>query len=164
MKTIFFIRHAKSSWDDPALRDIDRPLNKRGKHDAPAMAKLLKEQGIVPDRIISSPAKRALSTAEVFAAEMGIEDIFVEPLIYESMPDDLLKVVQHLSDSLEVVFVFGHNPTLYHLASIFSDTDLDNIPTCGIFEVQAAVQSWADFSSRTGRMIRHFFPKQLKYS
>ncbi len=164
MKTIFFIRHAKSSWDDPTLRDIDRPLNKRGKHDAPVMAKLLREQGIMPDRIISSPAKRALSTAEVFAAEMGIEDIFVEPLIYESMPDDLLKVIRQLDDTLDVVFVFGHNPTLYDLAGIFSDMELDNIPTCGIFEVQAAIQSWGDFSVRTGRMTRHYFPKQLKYS
>jgi len=164
MKTVFFIRHAKSSWDDPALRDIDRPLNKRGRHDAPVMAKLLKEKGIRPDRIVSSPARRALNTAEAFAEEMGIEDIFVEPRIYESMPDDLLQVVQQLDDSLDVVLIFGHNPTLYSLASIFSDMDLDNVPTCGIFEVQAAVNSWSDFSARTGRMIHFFFPKQLNYS
>jgi phosphohistidine phosphatase len=164
MKTVFFIRHAKSSWDDPELRDIDRPLNKRGRHDAPVMAKLLREKGIKPDRIVSSPAKRALSTAEVFAAEMGLEDIYVEPRIYESMPEDVLRVVQQLDDDLEVVFVFGHNPTIYTLASSFSDMDLDNVPTCGVVEVQAAVNSWADFNSRTGRMIHFFFPKQLKLS
>lgn len=164
MKTVFFIRHAKSSWDDAGLRDIDRPLNKRGRHDAPVMAKLLREKGIKPDRIVSSPAKRALSTAEVFAAEMGLEDIYVEPRIYESMPEDVLRVVQQLDDHLEVVFIFGHNPTIYTLASSFSDMDLDNVPTCGIVEVQAAVNSWADFNVRTGRMIHFFFPKQLKLS
>lgn len=161
MKTVYFVRHAKSSWDDPMLRDIDRPLNKRGKHDAPLMADMLKGRGVKPDLFISSPAKRALSTAEIFAAHLGVEDIRIEPRIYEAYPSDVLQVIQSLGDQHEVVFVFGHNPTFYDLASAFSDAELENVPTCGIFVVQAAVNSWGDFNERTGRMTHFYYPKQF---
>ena len=95
MKTVFFIRHAKSSWEDPSLRDHDRPLNKRGLRDAPFMSKLLVGKGILADKIVSSPANRAYTTATSFAEAMKIaeEDILVRPAIYEAFPQEVLRVL-----------------------------------------------------------------------
>ena len=134
MKIVYFVRHAKSSWEDMSLRDIDRPLNPRGKRDAPFMAKLLKGKGVKADAIISSPANRAFSTASVFAAELEVkkEDIRVKDQIYEAYTNDVLDVISNLEDDLETVLIFGHNPTFTSLANMFSKDYIPNVPTCGI--------------------------------
>ncbi len=161
MKTVFFVRHAKSSWNNESLRDFERPLNKRGLRDAPMMAGKLKAKGITPDLFVSSPAKRALTTAEIFAAGLDVDDIRVEPALYEAFPDDVLRVIQRVEDAVQTLFIFGHNPTLFVLANRFSKTELDNVPTCGVFRVDAAISSWKDFREGTGQLTEFLYPKQF---
>src|SRR6478609_6616404 len=115
MKTLYLVRHAKSSWDDIDLSDFDRPLNDRGKKDAPKMGKRLKERDIFPDVMLSSPAKRALETCKAIAKALSFpeEKITTDKRLYHASEDQLLKVVQGLKDrhdNVEVIMIFGHNP------------------------------------------------------
>src|ERR1700760_4416089 len=112
MKTLLIIRHAKSSWDDASMSDFDRPLNDRGKRDAPAMAKRLIKAGIIIGRFVSSPAKRARQTAELFAHEFDVKEKkirFVSEL-YHAAPPIFESVVDSLDDEDDIVAIFSHNP------------------------------------------------------
>jgi len=161
MKKIYFIRHAKSSWDDPGLTDIERPLNKRGLRDAPFMSKMLKGKNVQPDKIISSPANRAFTTATYFAAALNIPEqaIVVRKEIYHAYPEQVLNIIRNLSDSDDVVILFGHNPCFTSLANQFSEEYIPNVPTCGIVEVEAMVEKWSDFENE-GKLKAFHFPKQ----
>jgi phosphohistidine phosphatase len=163
MKTVYFVRHAKSSWDHAGLRDIDRPLNERGLRDAPYMAHMLAGKSIRLDRILSSPANRAFSTSQFFASSFGIDskDIEVVKSIYEAWPDEILRIVNQLPDQLDTVALFGHNPTFTAIANMFSDEYIPNLPTCGIFKVEAGVRNWKDFGRDTGKLTALYFPKQF---
>ena len=162
MKTVFFVRYAKSSWDNPSLRDIERPLNKRGQRDAPFMGKLLHGKGIKPDRLISSPANRAFTTAKYFAKALGIreEDILADKRIYDAYPEDILDILQELPGEDSIVLLFGHNPTLTGVANLFTEDYISNVPTCGVFRVDADIDSWPDFREGKGRLTEYHYPKQ----
>lgn len=162
MRTVCFVRHAKSSWDDPTLEDIDRPLNTRGRRDAPAMAERMQEAHIVPDLIVTSPAKRARKTARAFQKVFGIpETHFVVDLsLYDASPDDVVAVVNHLDNSHRNVFVFGHNPTLTFLANRFPGVRIDNVPTCGIFQVKSLAPQWETWTPESCTFIGFYYPKQ----
>jgi len=162
MKVVYFIRHAKSSWEDMSLRDIDRPLNPRGKRDAPFMAKLLKGKGVLPNAIISSPANRAHTTASVFAAELDIkkEDIRIKEAIYEAYTDDVLEVLRSLENDLNTVLIFGHNPTFTSLSNMFTTEYIANVPTCGITRVECTSDDWADFGKDNSKLTDFYYPKQ----
>jgi phosphohistidine phosphatase len=162
MKTVYFVRHAKSSWDQPALRDAERPLNQRGLRDAPFMAKLMHGRGVQPDLLLSSPAVRAWSTAKFFAEALGVAEAAIQrdKRIYEAYPEELLGVLQELPDDVGVVFLFGHNPGLTSVANFFAEEYILNIPTCGIFRVDAAIDSWTDFRQGKGRLSELHYPKQ----
>ena len=162
MKTVYFVRHAKSSWADMSLDDIDRPLNKRGLRDAPFMASVLKGKGVIPNAIISSPANRAFTTATYFAKELNIpkEKIKQEPRIYEAMTSEVMDIVQNLPEAYKLVLVFGHNPTFTTIANLFSDNYIANLPTCGIFRVDANVESWSQFNDTSGKLTELHYPKQ----
>lgn len=162
MKTVFFVRHAKSSWDSPYSDDKERPLSKRGFRDAPFMAKLLKGRGVKADSIFSSPAKRALSTALFFAEELGMKerDIVIEEAIYEAFIPTVLQLIQNFSKQLDTVLVFGHNPTWTGLANYFSEAYIPNIPTCGVIKVEAAINDWPEFSQQSARVTEIHYPKQ----
>ena len=162
MKHIYFIRHAKSSWADMSLRDFDRPLNKRGIRDAPFMGKLLHSKDVVPDLIVSSPANRALTTATFFAKELGVavDAIVTQRAIYEANPEDVYRVITQLPQEVSIVLIFGHNPSFTFVANDFSEDYFDNIPTCGVFKVSAAVDDWAAFTPATGSLTEYHYPKQ----
>ena len=163
MKRLYLIRHAKSSWNEPDLADIDRPLNKRGKRDAPFMGKRLKEgHRVNPDIIISSPAKRALRTAKIIAKEINYpkEKIEIKDSLYGSGVEAMLNVIQYLDDSLNEVMLFGHNPDLTSLANYLSNHEVDNIPTCGIFCVDFDVKSWRDVEGGKGIFKFFDYPKK----
>ena len=163
MKRLYLIRHAKSSWDDPDLSDIDRPLNKRGKKDAPIMGERLKnEHKAKPDLIISSPAKRAIRTARVIAKEIGYskEKIEIKDSLYASGVTAMLNVIHYLDDSLDEVMLFGHNPDLTSLANHLSNQHVDNIPTCGIFCVDFDLKSWQDVKKGKGIFKFLDYPKK----
>ena len=163
MKTVYLVRHAKSSWDHPDLRDIERPLNERGLRDAPLMAKVLKSKGVKPDAIISSPAVRALTTASFFKIELGLEgeDLLVRDEIYEAIPMTILTLLKLLPEDYEKVLIFGHNPTFTSVANMFSKDYISDIPTCGIVEIQMEVDHWQDFNGKKGKVTGYYYPKQF---
>ncbi|MBK7871394.1 MAG: histidine phosphatase family protein [Saprospiraceae bacterium] len=162
MKTVYFVRHAKSSWDNPGLKDRERPLNQRGKRDAPFMAKLLKGQGLQPDKLVSSPANRALTTATYFAEALGQErtDILVIDRIYEAYADDIINIIRQLSDEWKIILIFGHNPTFTEVVNRFTKNYISNIPTCGIAQVEDSVENWKDFGSKEAKVKAFYYPKQ----
>lgn len=162
MKTVYLIRHAKSSWDHPDLRDIERPLNERGLRDAPFMAKLLAGKGVKPDAILSSPAVRALSTAAFFKAELGLEgeDMLIRDDIYEAIPMTIVRLIQLLPEDVETVLIFGHNPTFTGVANLFSKDYISNVPTCGIVAIRADISHWPDFKEGKAEVTEYYHPKQ----
>lgn len=163
MRHLFLIRHAKSSWDNPGLRDFNRPLNERGMHDAPRMAKYLHKLNVQAGLIVSSPAKRALTTAQFFAAEFGFPDeaIRQEETIYEAMPSDIQRIISGLPDETDTVLLFGHNPTLTEVSNLFTDDFIDNVPTCGIVHLISTAASWSELYEDNTRIQACYFPKEV---
>ncbi|MER3463306.1 MAG: phosphohistidine phosphatase [Chitinophagaceae bacterium] len=162
MKTLVLIRHAKSSWENLEQSDFERPLNERGKKDAPEMAERIKERGVKPDLIVSSPAKRAKKTARYFAEEFDInkEDIFLVDRLYEAGTDDYEEVIRALPNKHEVVFLFAHNPTITSFANTLTNVRIDDMPTCSAFAASAEVNSWKDFLESSERKFLFFdYPK-----
>lgn len=162
MKNLVLIRHAKSSWDDPGLDDLERPLNGRGKRDAPLMGTVLKERGLSPDIILTSPARRALKTAKVVAERLGFptERLSIDGRIYLCGTATLLDLIQQLPDASDQVVVFGHNPDLTDLVNLLADAGIGNLPTCGAASLDFAVDSWAAVAAGAGRLRFFDYPKR----
>ncbi len=162
MPTLFLIRHAKSSWDHPGLRDFDRPLNERGLYEAPLMAQILLREGIQPDLLVSSPAKRAWTTAMFFATAFGLREEAVrrELDIYDADPPDIMRLINQLPDSAGTIFMFGHNPTFTDVVNRFAEKHIENLPTCGIVRIESDGGSWAAFDEGNATVRKHYFPKQ----
>lgn len=162
MRTLFIIRHAKSSWDHPGIRDFDRPLNERGLYEAPLMAQVLVREGIQPDLLVSSPAKRAWTTAQFFATAFGLpEDAVRRELdIYEAEPMDIIRLISRLPDAAHTVLLFGHNPTFTDVANRFSEKHIENVPTCGVVRIESEADSWAAFDDDNATVRNRYFPKE----
>ncbi len=131
MKRVFLVRHAKSSWKDISLADFDRPLNKRGKRDAPFMGEQIKRRAVLPDLLLASPAKRAKKTAKIIAAKIGYKSqkIIFDETIYSSGISGIVRILSKLNNTIESAMVVGHNPDLTTLAEQFSGGFVGNIPT-----------------------------------
>lgn len=164
MKTLYLVRHAKSSWDDPSLDDFNRPLNQRGEKDAPRMAKRLKERDVTVDLIISSPAKRAWHTCLAFARilEFPEEKIKSDRDLYHAGEEEFSSILKSIKDSNKVVMIFGHNPGLTDFANNLLNESIVNIPTAGIVACRLNIESWNDISTGCGEMIFFDFPKKSK--
>jgi len=164
MKTLILVRHAKSSWDDASVSDFDRPLNDRGKSDAPLMAELIMKKKINPDLLVSSPANRALSTAEAYAGIFNFPSVCIikEKSIYAAGYKELIKLIQDFDDENDCVFLFGHNPDITHLSSRLTGNRIDNVPTCGTVGIEFKVKKWADISTENGKMLFFEYPKKVK--
>ncbi|WP_426493386.1 SixA phosphatase family protein [Hymenobacter sp. 102] len=145
MKTLYLMRHAKSSWSFDDLSDKQRPLNDRGRDDAPLMGQALKKRDIRLDLLVSSPAVRAMSTAALVAHELEYpaEKIEVVETIYEATVPDLLTVVQQLPDSADSVLLVGHNNTLTEFANLLSPSEIPEMPTASIVCLKFNTASWA---------------------
>lgn len=163
MKQLLLIRHAKSSWTNIGQEDFERPLNERGIRDAPLMAKKLIEKNYKPDALISSTAVRALETATFFAEVMGFKkkDIIQVPELYHAPPKVFKEVIQALPDGLSTVAIFGHNPGITEMANELTNIQIDNLPTCGIFGVEAEVKSWKNFLDSEKSFLFFYYPKAL---
>ncbi len=163
MKKIFIVRHAKSSWDSPYLDDYDRPLNKRGKDNAPEMGRRLASRKVLPDLIISSPANRAFSTATSIAAKISfpVNEIRKEPLFYHGTIENIISIVRNVDNTVESLMIFGHNPGLTNLTNYLSGSDIYNIPTCGITEIEFYFSSWKSVDKQVGKLISFDYPKKL---
>jgi phosphohistidine phosphatase len=163
MKTLYIVRHAKSSWADLIASDFERGLNDRGKRDAPKMGKRLKEKGIHPNEVISSPAKRSLSTARRISEVLKFkkERVKTDPRLYHADEDTILSVVHDLKDKQDIAMIFGHNPGLtgFVNAISFEDINIDNVPTCGVVAFSLPVDSWKDVIWRSGKLLFFDYPK-----
>lgn len=162
MKKLYLVRHAKSSWSNPELRDYDRPLNKRGLRDAPFMGKLIGKKGIKPELLITSTAKRALITAEYFADELGYkkEEIIRDENLYEAGVRDIIKVISELDNNIVTVMLFGHNPGLTELNNYISDKEIDNIPTSAVVSLILKTGQWNQIGEGTCRLEFFEYPKK----
>ncbi|MFN3781276.1 MAG: SixA phosphatase family protein [Candidatus Kapaibacteriota bacterium] len=162
MKTLVLIRHSKSDWSDPNLTDIERPLNKRGKRDAPFMASLIKEKGVLPDLILTSPAERALQTVKYFVEEFKFDKskILIREEIYSLGSLAIRKIISQMDDSHNVIFLFGHNPDLSILANQLLDVYIDNIPTTGTVCIDFDFESWKEILHNKGKLRFFEYPKK----
>ena len=163
MKTLLLIRHAKSSWDDISQSDFERPLNERGKNDAPKMAARLKKRNIKIEAFISSPAKRAKKTAEYFIKEFGdkVDDIILVSALYDAGPNNFSDTIKDIDDKYKSAAIFSHNPGITAFVNQLADkANIDNMPTCSIFAVKADVEKWKDFAKAKKEFLFFDYPKK----
>lgn len=163
VRDICFVRHAKSSWDHPGLKDYDRPLDNRGLRDAPMMGAKMKKLGLIPQLIITSGAKRARTTAEFFAEEFSLaaSDFLIQDKLYEASPDEVFEVVRSVPSNITFVYLFGHNPSFTWVANSLSGIHIDNVPTCGVVHAQANLSDWKKFKPEHTGFIGFHYPKQF---
>ncbi|MEO5999336.1 MAG: histidine phosphatase family protein [Chitinophagaceae bacterium] len=161
MKSLLIVRHAKSSWDITSADDFDRPLNERGKTDAPEMAKRLIKEKIKIDAFISSPAKRAKKTAQLFVHEFqrSKDDIIFIPELYNVSSSVLYQVSSTLDDDYSTVAIFSHNPAVTDFANSLTTHRIDDMPTCGIFAVKIHAGKWEDFENAQKEFWFFNYPK-----
>ncbi|HEX3145573.1 MAG TPA: histidine phosphatase family protein [Pyrinomonadaceae bacterium] len=162
MKTLLLLRHAKSSRDDSTLNDFDRPLNDRGKDDAKLMGRWLGRQQIVLDAVISSPAKRARQTMEIFlkAADVSLAASFDER-IYEAGLQQLLTIVSEIDSSRNTVLLIGHNPGFEDLAESLTGQH-SRLATAALAGIELTVEEWRDVRLRVGKLRLLVTPKELR--
>ena len=162
MKTLYIIRHAKSSWDDSNQPDFERPLNKRGTHDAPIMARRLKNKLFKPELFISSPAVRAFTTAKIFAGEYEypVDKIVTEERIYEAGIRELISVVNTIDDKVQSALLFGHNPGLTSLSNFLGDQAVPEMPTCSIVGLRFNDVRWGEIERFSGECFLFDYPKK----
>jgi len=163
MRRLTLVRHAKA---EPALdgqEDWDRALDPRGLRDAPEMARRLKRPLRTPDRILTSPAVRAVTTASIFARELKIpqDRIVLDERLYLASPSDMLAVVRAQGGSSSHVMLFGHNPGITEFADKLSrNRSIDNMPTCAVYTLEFDLESWNDLAWSTGENVEHDYPKK----
>lgn len=162
MKTLTIVRHAKSSWKDASLRDRDRPLNKRGKRDAPEMGQRIHEAGIRPSLIISSPAVRAWKTAEAVADAISYPREFLqqERALYLASVDRILDVIVAQDNRFNNVLLVAHNPGLTDFANFLVPGLTINLPTAGVVSVEIDQDDWSLYEQPETRLIFHDWPKK----
>ena len=160
MKKLFLIRHAKSSWKNLDLDDFDRPLNKRGRFDAPLMADILYFNTEKVDAIISSPAIRAKSTAQIIADRFNT-NIFFKDEIYHASTLVLQTLIKNFNTNLDTIFLVGHNPGLNFFADEFVNL-YTNIPTCGVVAIGFDCDSWKNISKECSKLLFFEYPKKFK--
>ncbi|MCX2744433.1 histidine phosphatase family protein [Mangrovivirga sp. M17] len=159
MKTLILMRHAKSSWEDPYMDDFDRPLNKRGKNDAPEMGKRLRLLGMVPLQVISSPAARTAATSIKACENMNFDknDIEWEKDLYHASASTIWEVIRKKGKE-NIVMVVGHNPGLNSVADSLN-LDIDNIPTAGVLVVVLSIKNWSEARPEKARFDFFDYPK-----
>ncbi|MGD9558519.1 MAG: histidine phosphatase family protein [Mangrovibacterium sp.] len=164
MKRIVIVRHAKAvpfGYDD----DFNRKLRSQGKEDARILSLALKENRVSPDLILSSPAKRALKTAEIFASTLRYpaSRIMVEEELYEGLTtQDFLEIIRNLPENVQSVFVFGHNPTVYYLVNNLVKLFNSDMPTCSTVGIDFEAESWKEINAREGKVVFHLMPRMYK--
>lgn len=170
MKLLGLLRHAKSSWDDPALDDFDRPLNRRGRDAAVRMGEELRRLGLGYERVLASPARRAAQTISLASGGWGTDlDIRWEPRLYAASLADLLAIVSKAPPAVERLLLVGHNPGLHQLAMRLCGTTAAaqesglaaKLPTGSLVEIRLGAQSWAEAASADGELVRFLRPRDL---
>jgi phosphohistidine phosphatase len=162
MKSLSLLRHAKSSWESPGLGDIERPLSNRGKNDAPLMGKILMELGDTPELIISSPAKRAFSTAKRVARETGYDEkkIVRSNKLYMATNDDFIEVISGVNYTVKKLLIVGHNYGITDYANHLSEEKISSMPTCAVVKIDFDREfDWSRISDTKGTLAYFKYPK-----
>lgn len=163
MKKLILIRHAKSSWQSNASSDFDRPLNDRGKADAPRMGEYLSALEFRPDQFYTSSAVRAEATAKLIAKEIGYDPelLIADRRLYLADVPHLQSIMREFSDDWECVFLIGHNPTITDCANALANDELENMPTCGVYGIELNIDSWRKLRNGAGSKLFFQAPKLL---
>jgi phosphohistidine phosphatase len=163
MKTLLLLRHAKSSWKDSELDDHDRPLNKRGKREAPRIGQLLKEEGLLPNFIVSSSARRARKTAEHVIHHSGYRgETRLTGELYNAGREQLIAFVDALPDTAERILLIGHNPGLEELLEALSG-ECRALTTAALAHLESPAEAWRQFrDAGPARLIRVWQPRELE--
>jgi phosphohistidine phosphatase len=162
MSTLFLLRHAKSSWKQPELNDHDRPLNKRGKKEAPLVGQYLKENALVPDLILSSTARRARDTAQAVAEESGYPgEIEYNKDLYLSDTACYLDILRHLPDSVNRVLVVGHNPDMDDLLNLLTEVS-EHMGTAALAQIDLPISSWHELNEATDGRLKNLWTPKVK--
>ncbi|WP_018476646.1 SixA phosphatase family protein [Pontibacter roseus] len=164
MKTLYILRHAKSSWEFEELSDHDRPLNKRGRSDAPLIGQELASNNVKPQLIISSPAVRAITTATLVSKELDYDadDIVVDERVYGASPQELLEVVQQAPADVESLMLVGHNESISDFANMLSPKHVSRLPTAGVVALSFNCDSWYDIRKDNAELLFTDSPKNHK--
>ena len=164
MKILTLIRHGKSSWDDSSLSDWERPLKDRGKKDTLLIGYKLAEEKIIPDKIISSSAKRAYDSAKRIAECIKYPEskIAITDDIYLAGIPQLVQLIQNLKDKWNHVFLFGHNPYFTELPNLYGKNKISNLPTTGVYQITFDCDKWEDISLENSKNTYFLTPKKLK--
>jgi len=161
VKTLLLLRHAKSSWDHPSMRDFDRPLADRGKRDAPRIGRALKERGPAPDLIISSPAARARETVEAVIKSASLTaSLQFDESIYDASLAELMRLVRGLPDQTSCVLMVGHNPGFEGLVNRLTGAS-ERMPTAALASIEFQVDHWQDVEDGQGKLLSVLIPRQL---
>jgi len=162
MKTLYLVRHAKAGWHDPAMADFDRMLTKRGHKQAEEMSELLRKKKITPELLISSPASRAIETAEIFADTLGIEreQIMQKIEIYEGQVGALVAIVQTLPDEYGTAMLFGHNPVISAFVDWLTGKPAGDMNTCGIAKIDLEIPHWKETATGCGTLDWYRYPEK----
>jgi phosphohistidine phosphatase len=162
MKQLLLMRHAKSSWDDQSLADFDRPLNDRGLSAAPLMGEVLAQRDLIPDEIVSSPAKRAVQTASLVKESSGLNaPIRLEERIYEASPQALFQVARELKDGDDSVLLVGHNPGMEGFIASLTGS-LERMPTAAVAVIEIDNNTWSELVSGSGKLVCVLRPNDLR--
>jgi len=161
-KTLLLMRHAKSSWKDEALGDHDRPLNKRGQHDAPRMGQLMCEESLLPELVVSSTAERARATSALVAEAAGYDgEVLLTADLYHAGATDIVAVVHRLDDRYRSVLLVGHNPGMVDLLERLTGGG-QHFPTAALAQLRLRVTHWHDVGLNTAATLIGFWqPRDL---
>lgn len=162
MKTLLLLRHAKSSWDNARLSDYERPLNERGRRDAPRMGELLRHEGLIPDLIAASSAKRAAATAELVALELSLDsDIRYTEKLYLAEPNAYITLARQLDDDIETLLMVGHNPGIQELVEWLTGKE-ETMSTAALAYIRIPILKWSELAGGKQYELAHVWrPKEL---
>jgi len=162
MKTIFLIRHAKSSWENQQIKDHERSLNQRGLKDAPAMGEKLEALYPSPGKIICSTARRARETAKMIKEHwFPFGNIEYTKQLYEASSAEVFNIIKSIQAKINSVALFFHNPTITHLANILGSTSIINVPTCGVVILTSEKDDWQSIEVASCKLVNFEYPKKV---
>lgn len=163
MKQLLIIRHAKSSWANSNEADFDRPLNERGKKNAPEMADRLFKRKILPDIIISSAAKRTVETSLLLMKQLGLQQqqLIVKQELYLATPETISETILSFNDSWQTAAIVAHNPGVTEFVNTLCEVKVDDMPTCAVYAVGIKTDSWKNYSNAAKEFLFFDYPKLI---
>jgi phosphohistidine phosphatase len=162
MLHLTLVRHAKTEAAHSGQEDWDRALEPRGQRDAPEMGRRLKDRGTKPDKVLTSPAVRAVTTTTIMTRALGVaaSKVVQDERLYLASPKDLLNVVHELGDTAKHLMIVGHNPGLTEFADALSnERSIDNMPTCAVYTLEFDIKNWKELKLGTGVNVEFDYPK-----